>query len=188
MGSLVCARTFLGRSLFRSYKRPVLKCRTLTKHSEAGFVLSPIEKKVIPSYEEVKEELGSFSNKAYNFTTPALLLVLSGPSGVGKDAVIREFTKQYNNDKKMDRKLITNVSVTTRCVLKIRSKSELFIRARRENEKDGVDYHFVSKETFEQWIYDGEFIEYSEVYGDYKGVLEKPLRKALNDGSDFMLR
>jgi guanylate kinase len=97
----------------------------------------------------------------------ALMIVISGPSGVGKDAVLRELKKS---------KLPIYHVVTANT------------RNPRPDEKEGVDYFFVSREEFERMIENDELIEYSHVYSDYKGVPKSQIRKALASGKDVLLR
>ncbi len=96
-----------------------------------------------------------------------LLIVLSGLSGAGKDTLIQALLK---------RKLPLQFVVTTTS------------REPRCNEKNGVDYHFISREKFEQMIKADEFIEYAKVYKDYKGPQKKHIRQALKSGNDVILR
>lgn len=96
-----------------------------------------------------------------------LLIVISGPSGVGKDSIVqrmkeREFPFHFV------------VTATT--------------RARRENEVHGRDYWFVSKEEFARMIEENELIEYAIVYGDYKGIPKAQVREALDSGKDVVMR
>lgn len=58
----------------------------------------------------------------------------------------------------------------------------------REGEKDGVDYHFVTKDKFEEWIAAGELLEHAVVYGEYKGIPRAHVSAALERGSDVLLR
>ena len=95
------------------------------------------------------------------------MVVISGPSGVGKDSVLRAL-------KKSDLPIYHVVTANT--------------RAPRPDEKEGVDYFFVSRETFEKMIADNELIEYSRVYDDYKGVPKAQIRKAIESGKDVILR
>jgi len=103
--------------------------------------------------------------------TPArpepLLIVISGPSGVGKDAVIQRM-KQRNLDFHF---VITMAS-----------------RPPRAGEVEGVDYFFVTKERFEAMIQADELLEYAEVYGEYKGIPKSQVRKAIASGKDMVMR
>ncbi len=89
--------------------------------------------------------------------TKGLLIVISGPSGVGKGTVLKEFM----NDP--DLNLSYSVSMTT--------------REKREGEVDGVNYYFVTKEEFQRAIDNGELLEWAEFVGNFYGT---PL-KAVND-------
>jgi len=96
-----------------------------------------------------------------------LLIVLSGPSGVGKDTVIHGI-----NDRLLPIHFV--VTATT--------------RAMREGEREGVDYFFVPRDEFERMIAQGELLEYALVYGEYKGIPKQQVREALCSGKDVMLR
>jgi len=96
-----------------------------------------------------------------------LLIVLSGPSGVGKDAVLEGF-------KKIDYPMHYAVTATT--------------RPRRKKETDGVDYHFVSKAEFEKMIEKGELLEWANVYGNLYGVPKSELLQAMDKGKDVIVK
>ena len=96
-----------------------------------------------------------------------VLVVISGPSGVGKDATI-------NLMKQADFPFYFVVTATT--------------RPKRPNEIDGKDYHFVSVGEFAEMIQEGELLEYAVVYGDYKGIPKKHVRDALTSGQDVIMR
>lgn len=96
-----------------------------------------------------------------------LMIVISGPSGVGKDSVLRAL-------KRSELPIHHVVTVNT--------------RKPRPDEKEGVDYFFVSREKFEKMIGDQEFIEYAKVYDDYKGVPKSQIRCAIETGKDVVLR
>ncbi|MEW6241055.1 MAG: guanylate kinase [Chloroflexota bacterium] len=100
------------------------------------------------------------------YTSP-LLIVISGPSGAGKDSVIQHM-------KKREMPFHFVVTATT--------------RPRRENEVHGRDYWFVSKEEFARMIEEHELFEYAIVYGDYKGIPKKQVREALASGKDVIMR
>jgi guanylate kinase len=96
-----------------------------------------------------------------------VLVVISGPSGVGKDSVLQEL-------KRTEYAFHFVVTATT--------------RARRSGERDGVDYHFVSVGEFAEMIDNNELIEHAVVYGDYKGIPKKHVREALASGRDVIMR
>lgn len=96
-----------------------------------------------------------------------LLIVVSGPSGVGKDSVVQRM-------KERGFPFHFVVTATT--------------RERRGNESDGKDYWFVSKGEFARMIESNELIEYAIVYGDYKGIPKREVRDALESGKDVVMR
>ena len=100
-------------------------------------------------------------------TKKPLMIVISGPSGVGKDSVIHEM---------MRRKLPIHFVITANT------------RLPRPDEKEGVDYFFVSRERFQEMIERGELIEYSPVYEDFKGVPKSQVEQALVSGKDVIMR
>ncbi|MBI4315881.1 MAG: guanylate kinase [Chloroflexi bacterium] len=96
-----------------------------------------------------------------------LLIVISGPSGVGKDAVLQRM-------KERGVPMHFVVTATT--------------RAPRPGEADGVDYFFVSNDTFAEMIERNDLLEYAIVYNDYKGIPKQQVRAALASGHDVILR
>lgn len=96
-----------------------------------------------------------------------LLIVISGPSGVGKDTVVKRMRA---------RGLPFHFVVTATS------------RPRRENEIDGVDYIFVSRNEFDRMIEQDELLEHAEVYGQQKGIPKKQVREALTSGKDVVMR
>ncbi|MBI1800517.1 MAG: guanylate kinase [Chloroflexi bacterium] len=98
---------------------------------------------------------------------PPLMVVISGPSGVGKDATIKKM-------KELGYPFHFVVTATT--------------RPKREDEVDGVDYFFVSMGEFAQLIEQGELLEYAVVYGQYKGIPKQQVRDALASGKDVIMR
>lgn len=96
-----------------------------------------------------------------------LMIVISGPSGIGKDTVVR-LLEQRNHS------FCFVVTATS--------------RPPRPGEVDGVDYQFVSKERFEEMIAQDELIEYARVYKDYKGIPRKNIEAALQCEQDVILR
>lgn len=96
-----------------------------------------------------------------------LLIVISGPSGVGKDSVVKELLRRNDN-------LDFVVTATS--------------REKREKEQNGVDYFFVTKEEFERMKRDNELLEDSLVYGQYKGIPKKSVLAVWARGKDVILR
>lgn len=97
-----------------------------------------------------------------------LLIVISGPSGVGKDTIAR---------------------------LVIESRAEAFYfvvtattRPPRFGEVDGQDYIFLSSDQFAEMIESNELLEYAVVYNDYKGIPKQQIREALASGRDVIMR
>ena len=93
-------------------------------------------------------------------TNKGAILILSGPSGCGKSSLLRELYKQIDN-------YYFSISTTT--------------RQPRDGEKDGVEYHFITKELFEKEIKEGDFLEYAIVHNNYYGTSLKPINKALEE-------
>jgi len=96
-----------------------------------------------------------------------LLIVLSGPSGVGKGTILKEVMKDESL------KLAFSISMTT--------------REKREGEVDGVNYFFVSKDEFEQAVKDGKLLEYAEFVGNYYGTPLDYVEKLRNQGINVIL-
>ncbi len=96
-----------------------------------------------------------------------LLVVISGPSGVGKDAVLQLL-------KRRQRSLSFVVTATD--------------RPPRPGEVHGVDYFFVNHAEFERMIQAGELLEWALVYDQYKGVPKEQVRSALASGKDVVMR
>lgn len=97
----------------------------------------------------------------------ALLFVLSGPSGVGKDSLLARMKA---------RGLPLHLAVTATT------------RPPRPNEKDGLDYHFLSLESFTRMREKGELLEWAQVYGRWYGVPKSEMKSALSRGQDVMVK
>lgn len=93
------------------------------------------------------------------------LIIISGPSGVGKSTICRQVVEKLN--------AFLSVSATT--------------RARGANETDGVNYWFLTKEEFEKRIREDDFLEYADVFGNYYGTPRQPVESALSKGQDVIL-
>jgi guanylate kinase len=90
-----------------------------------------------------------------------LLVVISGPSGVGKTTIVRAVKERLNG--------MFSVSATT--------------RPRSEQEQDGVDYHFLSEEEFTTRLAAGQMLEHAQVFGKHRyGTLRGPVDEALDAG------
>ena len=96
-----------------------------------------------------------------------LVLVISGPSGVGKDAILSRM-------KELGEPLEYIVTVTT--------------RPKRPQERDNKDYHFISETKFKEMIVGGQLLEFANVYGNYYGVPSQPVKQALKKGSDVFIK
>src|SRR5512146_1050753 len=104
----------------------------------------------------------------FNLVHPEpMLIVLSGPSGVGKDSVIQRMK---------ERNLPFHFVVTATT------------RPKRPNEVNGVDYYFVTRDEFAEMIEHDELLEYAYVYNDYKGIPKSQVRQALASGKDVVMR
>jgi len=108
------------------------------------------------------------TDSEFNLYNPQpLLVVISGPSGVGKDTVLQRMME-------CDLPLHFVVTATT--------------RARRPAEVHGKDYFFVSNDEFARMIEADELLEYAIVYNDYKGIPKQQVRDALASGKDVIMR
>jgi len=103
----------------------------------------------------------------FNLPSKPLLIVLSGPPGVGKDAILSRM-------KKSGYPIEFITTVTT--------------RPRRAKEKDNVAYHFVSGESFQQMLKNNELLEWANVYGNWYGVPKEPVKRALDKGQDTIVK
>ena len=99
--------------------------------------------------------------------TKPLFIVLSGPSGAGKDALLARM-------KETDYPLEYITTVTT--------------RAQRAGERDNVDYHFISTEKFQGMVENNELLEWANVYGNWYGVPRQPVKQALEQGKDTIVK
>ncbi len=110
----------------------------------------------------------SDKKKAFQVLEPEpLLIVISGPSGVGKDTVV---------DHMKARGLPFHFVITATT------------RPAREEETHGVDYFFFSKDEFAEMIEKDELLEYAFVYNDFKGIPKSQVRQALASGKDVVMR
>ena len=107
------------------------------------------------------------SQAPYNPPSSPLLIVLSGPSGVGKDAVLARM-------RALGYSLEYITTITT--------------RQQRVKERNKVDYHFVSTEQFQEMITRNELLEWAKVYGNWYGVPKQPVKQALGRGQDTIVK
>ncbi|MFC2047085.1 guanylate kinase [Chloroflexota bacterium] len=113
-------------------------------------------------------EKASHKNQApFNLPTRSLLIVLSGPSGVGKDAVLTRM-------KQLDYSLEYITTITT--------------RPQRDQERDKVDYHFVSAQRFQEMVEQKQLLEWANVYGNWYGVPRAPVKQALDRGQGVIVK
>lgn len=94
------------------------------------------------------------------------LIVISGPSGAGKDSIVDGLLK-------INKKVWLSISATT--------------RSKRGNEQDGVEYYFLNKEEFEEKIEKNEFLEYAIYNGNYYGTPKDKIIEKINQGYDVIL-
>ncbi|MFC1919743.1 guanylate kinase, partial [Chloroflexota bacterium] len=111
-------------------------------------------------------------DKHITMTFPGLqplpvLIVLSGPSGVGKDAVLKRM-KEENYP------LHNIITITTRPI--------------RQEEHEGVDYYFKSPQEFQHLIEAGELLEWAQVYNHYYGVPRGQIRDSILQGQDVIVK
>lgn len=99
-------------------------------------------------------------------TSQAQTFIVSAPSGAGKTSLVRRAIDELTG-------LTVAVSHTT--------------RAQRPAETDGHDYHFVSREVFEEMIDSDQFLEYAEVFGNYYGTSMGAVNSVLGEGQDVIL-
>jgi guanylate kinase len=95
-----------------------------------------------------------------------ILFIISAPSGSGKSTLVNELRKYVPN-------LEFSVSYTT--------------RAPRGSEQDGREYHFITRDQFEQMIREGAFLEHAEVFGHHYGTPKSVLDDAARRGNDLLL-
>jgi guanylate kinase len=92
--------------------------------------------------------------------------VVSAPSGSGKSTLVKRLLEEIPG-------LLFSISFTTRLP--------------KEKEKNGVNYHFVSRETFQQMVREGQFFEHAQVFGEFYGTACSSVEKLLEEGKDVIL-
>jgi guanylate kinase len=114
--------------------------------------------------------MSNLNKSQFEYKNPSfnpLVIVVSGPSGVGKDAILNRL-----KDRQCPFKFITTNTT----------------RRRRANEKDGIDYHFVSGDEFQDLLKNGGLLEWANVYGNWYGVPKQPVKDALGQGIDTVIK
>lgn len=94
------------------------------------------------------------------------LYIIAAPSGAGKTSLVSKLIEQ-------DRHIQVSVSTTT--------------RAPRAGEVDGVNYHFVDTQTFQEKVQHGDFLEHAEVFGNFYGTSRSAVNELLDKGKDVIL-
>lgn len=94
------------------------------------------------------------------------VFIITGPSGVGKSTVLKLLFEKRKN-------LYFSVSATT--------------RGPRPGEKNGIDYHFLDRDTFQDWIEKDEFLEHAEFVGNFYGTPKRYVDAAVEQGQDVIL-
>jgi len=94
------------------------------------------------------------------------MIIISGPSGVGKSTICKQILKQMDN-------VYLSISVTT--------------RPKKKGEQDGVDYFFLTREDFSKQIKAGNFLEYAEVFGNLYGTPKDKINEMLEKGKIVLL-
>lgn len=119
-----------------------------------------------PMHPEAGTTSGTCGAQAAPAGGAGLLLVVAGPSGVGKTTIVREILRRFGG--------AFSVSATT--------------RARTASERDGVDYWFIDEPTFQRWIAEDRFLEHAQVFGGHRyGTPEQPVRDELAKGRLIVL-
>ena len=107
------------------------------------------------------------SQPLFNLSTRPLFIIISGPSGAGKDSVLTRM-------KELGYPLNYITTMTT--------------RPQRAKEKDNADYHFTSMERFQKMIENKELLEWANVYGNMYGVPKQPVKQAQGKGQDIIVK
>ncbi|XP_061347876.1 guanylate kinase 3, chloroplastic [Gastrolobium bilobum] len=169
-----------GNNLFFSFSLPILNSLTqkpsLSFRTKMGDARRPLSVPIPTVDKADRSELlraleaslgSSFSSDPLYPNPNPLIIVISGPSGVGKDAVISRLRESRSG-------LHFVVTATSRPM--------------RPGEVDGKDYYFVTKDEFLGMVEREELLEYAVVYGDYKGVPKQQIREYMGKGYDIVLR
>ncbi|KAK1351771.1 Guanylate kinase [Heracleum sosnowskyi] len=157
--------------------RPSVLTSLTHKSISSNCTMSDSRRPVIPDVDKadkielfraLESSLGTpFSSQPFVPNASPLIIVICGPSGVGKDAVIKRLREVRQN-------LHFVVTATSRDM--------------RPGEINGKDYFFVSKDEFLTMVERNELLEYALVYGDYKGIPKQQIRDYMAEGCDIVLR
>ena len=112
------------------------------------------------------DPLRQTGGKKHTMANRGRLFVISGPAGAGKTEIVRKLLEKYPDVK-------LSISCTT--------------RAPRTGETDGVNYHFVSEERFQELIGEGAFYEWAHVHQNHYGTLKSTVQRELAEGHDLIL-
>lgn len=167
--SLVCRCQIAGPSSFLTTRQLAAdQLRRLgvctVPSSPSPHCVSEVDEDVLAS---IAASIGPLSTAPVLPPPAPVVVVISGPSGVGKDTVVHELKARRPD-------LYFVVTATS--------------RTKRPGEVEGRDYFFVTKEKFESWINEGQMLEHAVVYGEYKGIPKQQVQDALNQGTDVVLR
>lgn len=99
-------------------------------------------------------------------TNCGMLYIISAPSGAGKTSLVKALLEEVDL-------IEVSVSYTT--------------RAQRQGEREGIDYHYIHKEKFQQMIAQDQFIEYAQVFGNFYGTSKEQIKEKLEAGIDIIL-
>ncbi|XP_010486109.1 PREDICTED: guanylate kinase 3, chloroplastic [Camelina sativa] len=161
---------FISRSFPKPLRHSYSSLKMTDTHiSDNPNSSSPIQSPTKPeSLRSLEFQLGSSFTVDPIIPPPnQIIIVVSGPSGVGKDAVI-------NKLREVRQGLHFVVTATS--------------RAMRPGEVDGKDYYFVSRDQFLSMVENEELLEYALVYGEYKGIPKKQIQEYMAKGEDIVLR
>ena len=134
--------------------------------------LSPVDSRQVEraqcsNQSKATKKMSHDRQSSINLSPNPLLIVLSGPSGVGKDAILARM-----RESKYPLEYITTVTT----------------RPRRASERNHIDYHFISAEKFQGMIKRNELLEWANVYGNWYGVPKNPVKRALDSGQDVIVK
>ena len=118
-------------------------------------------------------------NRKVNPKVTPRLIVISGPSGAGKDTLAKELVKKSEQ---------LRVATHAFPKLPVRFATTATTRTRRDGEKEGINHYFLTRLEFDGKIAAGDFLEHAEVYGNLYGVPKEEVEKTLADGKHSITR